>query len=868
MLDSRSPKTAPWLVLFAAAVVTGFPVTVRREARAAAQQPPASSPIALELRRFRVFATVLHVGAHPDDENTQLIAYLAGGRAYRAAYLSVTRGDGGQNLLGPELGEKLGVARTQELLAARRIDGGQQFFTRALDYGFSKDVREALSTWDYQQVLSDVVRVIRTFRPDVIVTRFSAQAGGTHGHHTASAVLAVEAFKLAGDPKAFPEQLRDLTVWQPKRILMNSGATGRGGNAAALRMDVGGNDAISGESFASIARRSRAQHKTQGFGNAGGGFGGGTAGGDPIGGGRAGRGGPPGATVPAMEGFTLLDGEPATTDIMDGIDTTWNRVSGGAEIARMADAALASFDGANPAASVPELLALRVKVAAVPTDPVVADKRKLLDHIIAECVGLAVGTEIPQAEVVPSESMRLKHTAVVRSSVPVRWIGWRYPSLSLRTTQGTPVLLRRNEPLSITDTRTLPANTPLTQPYWLREDGTPGMFRVDDATLIGGPENPPSFPIDEVFEIDGQLLAIPDEPVQITNAGGREVVRRLDVISPAPMHFTTDVALFAPGSTHPVSVELVASRADVAGSVQVNAPPNWTVTPATQSFRIAAVGGKMTVSFTVRAPAQKGSATLTASATIGTARYSTQRVEINYDHIPFQLLQPKARMKAVALEVVARGKNIGYVPGAGDDIVAALQQLGYAVTTVTAKDATPERLRGLDAIVMGIRAFNVRTDLDTLMPALFAYAEQGGTVIEQYSQSGNLKSRNFAPYPLQVNTAGDRVTDENAPVTFLAPDHPALNKPNKITSADFDGWVQERGTYFPNQWDEHFKPILSMKDVSDPKPFEGSLLIAQYGKGYFVYTGLTFFRQLPAGVPGAYRLFANLISLGQSGIVP
>jgi LmbE family N-acetylglucosaminyl deacetylase len=372
-----------------------------------AEVPPFGSAILQDLKGFREMGSVLHVAAHPDDENTQLLTYLSRGRNYRTAYLSLTRGDGGQNLLGPEFGEQLGVARTQELLAARRLDGGRQFFTRALDFGFSKDYRETLNVWDHQQVLADIVQVIRSFRPDVLITRFSPQPSGTHGHHTASAYLALEAFKLAGDPNAFPEQLKALTPWQPKRILMNGGGPGRGAaatNTAVLRIEVGGNDPVSGESFGAIAGRSRAMHKTQGFGNFGGGGGGARS-----------------------ESFQLLDGVPAVTDIFDGVDTTWGRVPGGAEIGKLADEAIAQFKPENPSATVPVLLALRSRLASLAADPLVDDKRRQLDRLLAACLGLAVETSVAQVEAVPGEMLSLSHTAKVRSSIPVRWKEVRYP---------------------------------------------------------------------------------------------------------------------------------------------------------------------------------------------------------------------------------------------------------------------------------------------------------------------------------------------------------------------------------------------------------------------------------------------------------
>ncbi len=790
-----------------------------------------------DLRTFREFGTVLYVAAHPDDENTALITYLSRGRHYRTAYLSLTRGDGGQNVLGPEFGEQLGVIRTQELLAARRLDGGRQFFTRAMDFGFSKDYLETLRIWNKDEVVSDIVRVIRTFRPDVIVAGFSTQPGGTHGHHTASAVLALEAFKLAGDAKNFPEQ--QLAPWQPKRIFTNR-RFGNGGGTNVLQIEAGGNDPVSNESFGTIAGRSRAMHKSQGFDNFRGGGGG-----------------------PRSESFVLLDGEPATKDILDGVDTTWNRVPGGAEIGKLADEIISQFDPENPVASVPALLKLKSNLAMVNSkDSLVVEKSAQLDRILQNCLGLSVVTTVPNAEVVPGEPLKLHSTVIVRSSTPVRWLGTRHLAIKEEFNSTAAKDLISNQPASRDETIPLPASTPLSHPYWLRLDSTAGMFRVADQSLIGRPENPPAFPLEQVFEVGGQTLVVPDEPLQADTAPAKfEAQRRLDVIPPVSLNFASEVRLFAPGSAHTVAVELTAYRANSSGTLKLNAPADWKISPVTQNFQLSAIGEKKIFSFIVTAPAKASEATITASAKIGDATFGNQRIEIAYKHIPFQLLQPPARTKAVSLDLAVHGKKVGYVPGAGDSVAEAMTQMGYEVTTLAGADLTTNRLKDFDAVVIGIRAFNVRTDLVSQLPALFAFVEAGGNVIEQYNRPGNdLKTEKLAPYSLKLS--GDRVTDENATMTFLATNHPALNTPNKITRADFDGWVQERGVYFPNQWDEHFVPILACSDAGEA-PKSGALLVAQYGKGYFVYTGLVFFRELPAGVPGAYRLFANLISLGK-----
>jgi LmbE family N-acetylglucosaminyl deacetylase len=810
-----------------------------QSAAAGAPDPEPSATILQDLRSFRELGSVLYIAAHPDDENTQLIAYLARGRHYRTAYLSLTRGDGGQNVLGPQLGEELGVIRTQELLAARRIDGGRQFFSRAIDFGFSKDYRETLRFWDGQQVLGDVVRVIRQFRPDVVITRFSTVPGGTHGHHTASAVLALEAFKLAGDPSAFPEQLATLATWQPKRILWNAWRPGGApvSEPDLFQIDAGGNDPVTGESFAAIAGRSRSMHKTQGFD----GFASPAAG-------------------PRPEFFHLLAGEPATRDILEGVDTTWARVPGGAPVGQAADEIIAQFDPQNPAASVPALLSLRSRLGAIARqDPVVEEKRRQLDRILQACLGLSVETVVSKAEVVPGEVMTLRHTVTLQSRVPVRWVGVRYPGSA--GPAGDPVELHPGQPAVRTASETLPASTPLSQPYWLRAEPSAGVFRVDEAGLIGRPENPPAFPVEQIFEVGGQTLVIPDEPVQIPGAAtSGEAHRRLEVIAPVALKFASDVRLFAPGATRPVEIDVTAFRPAVTGMLRLTAPAGWTIAPAALTFQLAAVGAQSRLSFMVTAPSQSATANLAATVEIGGAAYDNQRVEIHYAHLAPLLLQPAARCKVVSLELSIRGRNVGYVPGAGDSVAGALTEMGYAVSTLQIADLTPDRLRDLDAVVIGIRAFNVRKDLAAQLPALFAYVEAGGNLVVQYNNPNGLKDTPLAPFPLQLSA--DRVTDETAAITFLAPDHPVLHVPNQITAADFDGWVQERGLYFPNKWDDHFVPILACSDPGEA-PMKGGLLVASYGKGHFVYTGLAWFRQLPAGVPGAYRLFANLVSLGR-----
>src|SRR3989442_59213 len=619
-------------------------------------EPETGASILQQLRNLANTVSVLYVAAHPDDENTQVITYLARGRGYRTAYLSLTRGDGGQNLLGSQLGEALGVARTQELLAARRLDGGRQYFTRAKDFGYSKNAEETLSVWDRQSVLGDIVRVIRELRPDVIITRFSPKPAPTHGHHTASAVLAVEAFRLAADPAAFPEQLRELRPWQARRIVHNVGLGAAAANPGAgmavaglpanvpdgpgvVKVEVGGRDAVSGESFASIAARSRGMHKTQGFG----------------------IGGPPVNEGSRIEPFVLLAGDAATNDLLDGVDTTWNRVPGGAEIARSIDEEIAKFNAQDAAARVPALLAIRRRLAALPADPIVSDKREQLCRIIQACLRLQADTAVDRDEVVPGETVRLRHTASVRSRIPVRWTAVRYTSAHRAINKA--VQLRSNQPVVRATSQVVPASTPPSQPYWLRTEGTAGMFEVDDPSLIGRAQNPPTFPLEYVFDVGGQTLVITGEPMPAADPAKPALRRRLEGIAPVSLRFIAGGWLFAPGAARPVMVELTPARARAAGTVQLDAPAGWTATPPSQPFRLAAPGEHARFTFTVTAPAQLATAPLGASVEINGRRFNQQRVEVRYDHLPLQLLQPPARAKALSVELPTPGRHLGYLPG-------------------------------------------------------------------------------------------------------------------------------------------------------------------------------------------------------------
>jgi hypothetical protein len=467
-----------------------------------------------------------------------------------------------------------------------------------------------------------------------------------------------------------------------------------------------------------------------------------------------------------------------------------------------------------------------------------------------------------QPEVVPGERLAATFTAKATGRVPVRWTGLQalggpVPGLTGANLTAAGVIVAHRG--------LVPRDLPLTQPYWLREEGQSGLARVDDPRLIGQAENAPAFPVEYRFEFNGETLVVGDDLAVMEKTKQGERRRRVDVIPPVSLRLAAEVVLFSPGASRAVEVEVSGARAGVRGTLQLQLPAGWKSEPASREFAVAAVGAKFSGVFTVTAPAGAVSGRLLARATVDGVGYSSQRVVIDYPHLPVMLLQPPARARLVVLDVAARGKIVGYLPGAGDDTERALRQLGYEVRVLKGDDLRPEKLAGVDAVVIGVRAFNEREDLKANLAGLFAYVENGGTVIAQYNRPNGLATPTLGPYELSIQGSPPqlRVTDERAPVSFLAPQHPILTTPNRLGPADFAGWVQERGAYFPSSWDRaRYETVLAMNDPGEA-PLQSSILVARHGRGHYVYTGVAFFRQLPAGVPGAYRLFANLVSLGK-----
>jgi len=800
-------------------------------------KPMNAAEIQLGLQKLNVLGRVLYVAAHPDDENTNLMALWSNGSLYDTAYLSLTRGDGGQNLLGPELQERLGVIRTRELLAARQIDHARQFFTRAVDFGFSKSADEALRLWDRDKILSDVVWVIRKFRPDVIVTRFSPEDNLTHGHHTASAILAQEAFKAAADPKRFPEQLAWVKPWQATRLVWNTSPfffqnRNQPFDPTGLSiLEAGGFAPLLGKSFTEIAAASLSMHKSQGVGS-------------------------PPRRGERKEYFKLLAGPPMTNGLFDGVDTTWKRVPNATDIGNQVQQLIANFSPANPAASVPKLLELRKALAAVDNDWAVS-KRAEVDGLIASCAALYMESSTALAAVSPGQLLPIKFDAINRSSVRIKLISVHAPVSGETLRINAP--LARDQFLTKDLGPTLPANMVYSQPYWLRKTPTIGTFIVDDQQLIGLAENPPAFPIEATLDIAGQEIRyLIDTFFRRVDPIAGEVHELLAVAPPVFANLPSSPFVFPDEKARPIALEITSSTAAVQGSARLDAPAGWQVTPKSVPVDLKVPNEKMFAEFSVTPPGRAGDGTLSAVVSTGGKEFSFSREQIAYPHIGVHILMPAAEARVVRAEIRKTGQQIGYLPGAGDEIPQCLQQIGYSVKVFEPGDVTPENLARFDAVVLGIRAYNTQNRIADLQPKLLDYVQAGGVVVAQYNTTAELKTKDIGPYPLEISR--DRVTDETAEVRILAPDHPVLNTPNKIAAEDFKGWVQERGLYFPNKWDPRWTAILSSNDPGE-KPRDGGLLVAKAGKGYFVYTGYSWFRQLPAGVPGAYRLFANLVSL-------
>lgn len=797
-----------------------------------------SADIFQQMKKLNVLGSVLYIAAHPDDENNTFLPYLAKEKLYRTAYLSLTRGDGGQNLIGPEQGIELGLIRTQELLAARRQDGAEQYFSRAYEFGYSKSQTEALRIWDKEKILSDAVWIIRQYQPDIIINRFPPDARAGHGHHAASAVIGAEAFVAAADPKRFPEQFAyGVKPWQAKRIVWNSYNFGGNMNTTSadqFSFDISGFNPLLGKSYGEIGAEARSMHKSQGEGR-------------------------PRRRGTSLEFFSPVAGDPPKTDLMDGVDITWSRIPGGTAIQEQVNQLIRQFNFEQPEASVPELVKLYTAMQSLPESNWKNKKMQEVQQLVEACSAIFAEVTTQQEYAVQGESVTASFFFNKRKQVQATLKYIQLPTMDSSFSLALPY----NQNIQFVKTISVPANQKISQPYWLEYPKLEGSFDVRDQRMIGKAENDPAFPAKWVINIEGVDFTF-QRAIQYkyVDPVKGELYQPLVVLPAAEVNFTKENLVSINGKKITAGVQLLQrGKNKLNPTIQFSGLKQFSLNGSTS---LSGWDENARINASLNSPNPATNKTVEISLQPSTPEvYAGSTRIIAYDHIPTITYFAPAKTNLISLQVKTTGKKIGYIPGAGDKIPAALEQLGYEVVVLSEADIQMPNLSQYDAIITGIRAYNIYEYLTNKNDILNRYIEAGGHLIIQYMKSNlvGLKRITAGPYPFQVNS-GSRVTEENAAVTFLQPNHPLLNYPNVITQYDFEGWVQERSTYHAEQVDPHFVSILQMADTGEkPAATGGSLITAPYGKGNITYVSLVLFRQLPAGNPGAYRILANLLAL-------
>jgi len=822
--------------LFLVFLLLGLP---KAELVAQAPQSWTSAEMYQAIRKLNVLGSVLYIAAHPDDENTRLITYLSKDRLFRTGYLSMTRGDGGQNLIGDEQGIELGLIRTQELLAARRIDGGEQFFTRAYDFGYSKTPDETFTKWDKEKILSDVVWVIRKFQPDIIINRFPVTGEGGHGHHTASGILANEAYAAAADPSRFPEQLKYVSVWQAKRVLWNTFNFG-GNNTTRedqYKVDVGGYNPLLGKSYGEIAAESRSQHKSQGFGV------------------PAGRG-------EALEYFRATKGDQPVNDLMEGVDLSWKRIAGGEAIQKMADELTAAFDFLHPENSVKKLVELHAALQRMPEGNWRSKKLEEVRQLIQQCSGFFIDITATEQFAVQTDSVRINFSFNNRLGTDIvlqRIMENNFDSSLSKT-------LEKNRNFNFSRTLLVPADKPVTQPYWLASKMAEGYYNVANQVVIGQPDVDPAYLFFIQVKMYGETITF-QRPARyrFTDPVRGELYQPLSVIPPALISPDEKVKISKDNNTFSGVLNITGKKKGfrtVLKDVGREQTDNVKVQYSPDELVFGEKNMTIPVSYTITA-GKDNDYSFAMDANNGRKDlYHLGMNEVKYDHIPSIAYFTMATVNNKKLDLKTHGKKIGYIVGAGDKVPEALEQMGYEVVLLTNKELSKNNLNQFDAIITGVRAYNTHSWMNNHYDKLMKYVNEGGNLIVQYNTSNQIGPVRAKIGPYNFNITRTRVTDENAPVTLLKPDHPVFNFPNMIVPADFQGWVQERSIYHAGDTSGKFEKLVGMSDPGE-KSDDGSLIVTKYGKGWFTYTGIVFFRELPAGVPGAYRLLANIIALNR-----
>ncbi|MCF8325822.1 MAG: PIG-L family deacetylase [Leadbetterella sp.] len=806
-------------------------------------QPKAlsSSEIYQNIQKLNTVGNAMYIAAHPDDENTLLIAWLSKEKKVRTAYMAMTRGDGGQNLIGSEQGEYVGLLRTHELLEARKIDGGEQFFSRAVDFGFSKQTEEALSTWGKDKILEDLVYQIRKFQPDVIINRFPPDARAGHGHHSASAVLAAEAFDAAADPTKFPEQLKNVKVWQAKRLVWNTFNRGftnaEPTDGPFIKLPLADYSPLLGKSYSEIAAEARSKHRSQGFGSA--------------------------PTRNERFDFAInIKGEPAKEDIFDGIDLTWRRIQGGEPIGKALDDILSQFDFTSPSKSVKSLIEVYKAIEKTPESIYKTNKLSECLNLILACSGIYCEANAATNMISPGQTLKVFATAVNRSNLDVKIENFKiYGAASKDSVLSKSLTYNKSIDFAV-DTK-IPANAAITQPYWLNEKPEKGIYKIQEEKFRGLPMAPDALWAEFRLNILGESFKY-THPIKYkyTEPSLGEIYKYLEIRPEIMLNLDQKVYIFADNKPKKVGVMVKSNISNNSTKVKLNLAAGWNYEPKEIEVTFTEKNQEKPVFFTVTPPTSSSETEIKALASTANGTFSKSLKNVKYEHIPELNVFPEATAKANRINLLKKGQNIAYIAGAGDEVPESLKQIGYDLTNLN-ETSIKGNLAKYDAIIVGVRAYNTEDWLVNAQNTLFEYVKNGGNLIVQYQTQafyGTVKTKELGPFPISIGRG--RVTEENAEMKVLRATDPILNTPNKMDSKDYDGWIQERGLYFAEKWSDKYTSVYSIKDTGETEQ-EGSLLYTKYGKGTYIFTGLSFFRQLPAGVPGAFRLMANLISFNK-----
>ena len=786
----------------------------------------------LELQKLHGLNRVLYIAAHPDDENTRALAWFSLGKKAETAYLSLTRGDGGQNLIGDELSEYLGVLRTQELLAARSFDGARQYFSRAVDFGYSKSAKETLEKWGKDEILYDVVLTIRKFKPDVIVTRFPPDTRGGHGHHTASAMLAIEGFEKAADPNFLPELVEEFGTWQADAIYWNTSYwwnrdiadSAKAHPEKYLVKDIGGYNSLLGMSYNEIGTIARSQHKCQGFG----------------------------AIIERgsrVEYFEYLAGKHLETSFFEESTRSWESL-GNAQLEDKFQALLQNFDFTSPSHNVYPLFDIYKELGKLEPSTIKDEKLARCESLIINCLGLHLEAVSSDFAYTVGADLAVTIEALNRSEVEVKLETVKLGDSELKVNQA----LIQNKPTDY-EIKTI-VNNDYSGPYWLQEPFE-NLFRVPNKRMLGKPDSDPSFTVLATLKIAGKSIEVSLPVTYKWRDPSFGEKKRPTLVTPRfTANFEQDIALLKKHDKKMIRFQLHSFVDSLDEKIKIKAPEGWKVDPEIIPVKMGAKHEEKWFSFELKPTRKSIDGPLVLKDKKGNVVYNYR--EIVYDHIPTQAVMRQSSMRCLQLDAEIEEGKIAYIKGVKDAVPDAIRQLGFEVKEYEVADLSTVDLSEFRSVVLGIRIYNVHPELHNFSAKLHQYVENGGNLIMQYNTASRRSNgETFGPVPFELSR--NRVTEEDAAVTILKPEHPIFMSPNQITQEDFNGWVQERGLYFADNWSAEYTPLLSWHDEGED-PQEGGLIVTQYGKGQFVYTGISFFRELPNGVIGAYRLFANLLS--------